>query len=527
MIVHVTNITVKLCDNQDSCYDIALGRLGISPDRVVSKFIAKRSVDSRRRNEIRFVYTVGFELTEGSEVAPDNGVRIIEQTPLELVVGSKPLQNRPVIIGFGPAGLFCGLYLARMGYKPLILERGGSMEDRVIAVDSFHTKGTLDTECNVQFGEGGAGTFSDGKLTTRINDPRCDAILHDLVSAGASADILRTAKPHIGTDYLRAVVVNLRREIVSLGGEVRFGARVDRLLDNAGKVCGVGLGQEHISSEVVVLAMGHSARDTFRVLYDMGLSMQTKPFSVGARIEHLQAEVDKSLYGDLAGHPLLPHGEYQLSWRDKSGRAAYTFCMCPGGLVVPSSSMEQAIVTNGMSYYSRDGVNANSALVVSVDSKDFGDDPMDAVSFQTEIECRAYAATGSYRAPMQTVGNFLDGKGGGKLGTVQPSYSLGTAEASLDAILPPVVTDYMRKGLRIMGQTQRGFAAADAVLTAPETRTSSPIRLLRDADSLCSNSLAGLYPCGEGSGYAGGIMSAAADGIRVAEKIIAEYKPFA
>lgn len=527
MIIHVNNIAVSIGRNQDECYEIAAKKLGIASEKLTERFVVKRSVDSRHRNDIRFIYTVGFKLDNADEVPTGTDIRVLEEQKLSLTVGSEPMEHPPVVVGFGPAGLFCGLYLARMGYRPVILERGGCMEERVETVNCYHSGGTLSEECNVQFGEGGAGTFSDGKLTTRINDPRCDAVLRDLVSAGAPEEILYSAKPHIGTDYLRGVVVELRKSITELGGTVRFNTRVDKLLVKNARVAGVVANGEELQAQSVVLALGHSARDSFRMLYDMGLPMQTKPFSVGARIEHLQTEVDKALYGDFAGHPLLPKGEYQLSWRDKDGRAAYTFCMCPGGVVVPSASMEKTIVTNGMSFFGRDGENANSALVVSVDSRDFGEDPMDAVAFQTEIERRAYAATGDSRAPAQTAGQFLEGKGGARFGTVTPSYCLGVAEASLDAILPPVVIDYMKRGMRIMGQKQNGFAAADAVLTAPETRTSSPLRLLRDSESLCCTAVEGLYPCGEGSGYAGGIMSASVDGMRVAEKIMSKYKPFA
>ncbi|MEG1943710.1 MAG: hypothetical protein RR049_07810, partial [Angelakisella sp.] len=320
----------------------------------------------------------------------------------------------------------------------------------------------------------------------------------------------------------------MRQEIIDLGGEVRFETKLDRIITENNRVKAIVAAGCEIETETLVLAMGHSARDTFQMLHEMGIPMETKPFSVGVRIEHLQSEVDKALYGEFAGHPRLPKGEYQLSWRDNANdRAAYTFCMCPGGYVVPAASMENSIVTNGMSFYGRDGKNANSALVVSVDKRDFGENPMDAVAFQTAIERRAFEATGSYKAPMQTVKRFLEGRAGAELGKVEPSYSIGTQAASFDKILPPVVTAYMRKGLCILGQKQSGFNTPDAVLTGPETRTSSPLRMLRDSETLCSTGVSGLYPCGEGSGYAGGIMSAAVDGIRVAEKIIESYKPFA
>lgn len=528
MAIHIGNITVGLNEEQDKCYERAIAKLGISGEQVLRKYIVKHSVDARKRNNILLNYTVGLELRDESIVKIGDGVRLVNKEKLTFTVGSKPILHRPVVVGFGPAGIFCGLYLARLGYQPIIIERGGCMEERVKAVDSFQNGGSLMPECNIQFGEGGAGTFSDGKLTTRISDKRCDAVLEEFAAAGAPEEILHSAKPHIGTDNIRSIVKAMRQEIIDLGGEVRFNTKLDKIITENNRVKAIVAAGCEIETETLVLAMGHSARDTFQMLHEMGIPMETKPFSVGVRIEHLQSEVDKALYGEFAGHPRLPKGEYQLSWRDNvNDRAAYTFCMCPGGYVVPAASMENSIVTNGMSFYGRDRKNANSALVVSVDKRDFGENPMDAVAFQTAIERRAFEATGSYKAPMQTVKRFLEGRAGAELGKIEPSYSIGTQAASFDKILPPVVTAYMRKGLCILGQKQSGFNTPDAVLTGPETRTSSPLRMLRDSETLCSTGVSGLYPCGEGSGYAGGIMSAAVDGIRVAEKIIESYKPFA
>lgn len=526
--VQVSNILLGLDDNQQNCYDIALGRLSIPASMVRDSFVVKRSVDARHRGRIQFNYTVGFHLEDGAQPSSQSGFRLVEPSRLEFSIGSESLSAPPVIVGFGPAGIFCGLHLARRGYRPIILERGGSMEERIAAVEQFQQGGAFSENCNIQFGEGGAGTFSDGKLTTRINDTRCSSVLEELCRAGAPEDILWQAKPHIGTDYLRKVITTIRNEIISLGGTVRFNTPMYKLrLSCGGQVTGVEAGGETIATGVVVLAMGHSARESFRMLWEMGLPMESKPFSVGARIEHLQSQVDSALYGEQAGHPLLPPGEYQLSWRDNANnRAVYTFCMCPGGVVVPSCSQRDTVVTNGMSNYLRDGVNANSALVVSVDSRDFGSSPMAGMEFQQQIERRAFAATGSYKAPVQTVGRFLAGEDGADWGSVQPSFPLGVVPASLDAILPPVITDYMRRGLRVMNMKQPGFAGADSVLTAPETRTSSPIKVLRHSESFCSPGAPGLYPCGEGCGYAGGIMSAAVDGIKTAQKIMSKYKPF-
>lgn len=528
MAIQIGNITVGLNEDQEKCYERALAKLGIPQEQVLERYIVKQSVDARKRNNILLNYTVGLRLRDESTVRQGDGVRVLTREKLDFMVGDRAMEHRPIVVGFGPAGIFCALYLARLGYRPIVLERGGSMGERIESVDSFQRGGALDPQCNIQFGEGGAGTFSDGKLTTRISDKRCDAVLDEFVAAGAPEEILHCAKPHIGTDYIRGVVQVMREEIVHLGGELRFHTRLEGLVVENGRVQAVVTNCGSIPAQTVVLAMGHSARDTFATLWESGVPMEVKPFSVGVRIEHLQSQVDRGLYGDFAGHPLLPRGEYQLSWRDNANdRAAYTFCMCPGGYVVPAASSENSIVTNGMSYYGRDGKNANSALVVSVDRRDFGDNPMDAIAFQSSIEQKAFAAGQGYRAPIQTVKRFLEGRAGAELGRVEPSYAIGTYAANLDKILPTMVTAYLRKGLCILGQKQAGFNSPDAVLTGPETRTSSPLRILRDPQLLCSTGVAGLFPCGEGSGYAGGIMSAAVDGIRVAEKIIETYKPFA
>ena len=522
MAVVVSNIAVSLREPQELCFERARKKLGLSDAAILEQYIVKKSVDARKKQDIRFVYSVGFRLKEGIAIREGADVRCQDDPVLALPHGVNPPKIRPVVVGFGPAGMFCALLLARMGCRPLVLERGEPVERRVADVEAFHAGGAFLPESNVQFGEGGAGTFSDGKLTTRIGDPRCAWILRQLVSFGAPEEILREAKPHVGTDHLRRVVAGLRQEIIALGGEVRFGARAETLLlSRDGRLRGVRTSQGEIPAERVVLALGHSARDTFVSLMDLGLPMEAKPFSVGVRIEHLQARVDQALYGEWAGHPLLPKGEYQLSHRDREGRGVYTFCMCPGGVVVPSSSEPGGIVTNGMSYYSRDGRNANSALVVSVDSRDYGQGPVKAIAFQRLLEERAYGISGSYRAPIQTVGCFLEGRPGADIGEVFPTYSIGTEPADLSAIFPQVVTEHLRLGLKVFGRRQPGFDASDAILTAPETRTSSPIRILR-GENYQATGFGGIYPCGEGAGYAGGIMSAAADGIRVAQQILQE-----
>ena len=528
MIIHVSNIGVGIKDNQEMSMEMARKKLGVPDSKIKEVFMVKKSVDARKKHNIMLNYTIGFEVEDGTEITEQLGVKVIVKKELSLVQGNQTLENRPVVVGFGPAGMFCALYLARLGYRPIVIERGGKMEDRVVAVDNFLKNGVLDINCNVQFGEGGAGTFSDGKLTTRISDVRCDAVLQDLVNADAPREILQMGKPHIGTDKLRNVVKNIRNEIESLGGEVRFHTQLESIDIKNNKVTAAVTKDGAIPTQVLVFATGHSARDTFRSMFDLDIAMEAKAFSVGARIEHLQSEVDKAMYGDFAGHPLLPRSEYQLSWRDKAtNRGVYTFCMCPGGYVVPAASMEGAVVTNGMSYHSRSGMNANSALVVSVDQKDYGNSPMDAIAFQEKIEKNAYAMSGSYQAPAQTVGSFLGGIHGLSKSSVTPTYELGVKGGDIGSLFPPVVTEYMKKGIRLMGQRQHGFSSPDGILTAPETRTSSPLRILRDRETCVSTSTQGLYPCGEGSGYAGGIMSAAVDGINIAEKIISQFKPIA
>ena len=526
MSVLVSGVRVGLLEDQEDRWQRALEKAGIPAGEVLSRRVAKRSVDARHKDRISFIYTVELEVRDESRIRTGAEVRLHAPCRLETEPGSLPMESRPVIAGFGPAGMFCGLLLAREGYRPLILERGEAMEDRVRTVESFFRGGAFRGESNVQFGEGGAGTFSDGKLTTRISDPRCEFILREFVRFGGPEELLWEAKPHVGTDRLRQVVTALRQEVERLGGEVRFGVKLEDITVRNGALAGLRAGGQEFPAQNLVLAVGHSARDTFAMLRGRGLVLAPKPFSVGVRIEHLQSEIDRGLYGPMAGHPLLPKGEYQLSRRDAGGKAVYTFCMCPGGVVVPAASEGGTVVTNGMSDYLRDGPNANSALVASVDGEDFGADPMEAVAWQAELERRAWALTGSCRAPAQTAGRFLSGKPGFDAGRVAPSYALGVEGADFGRLFPPRVVEQLRLGLRVFGRRLPGFDAPDSFLTGPETRTSSPVRLLRDGAGEALG-FRGIWPCGEGSGYAGGIMSAAADGLRTAEELIRRYKPFA
>lgn len=492
-----------------------------------SASIAKRAVDARRKNDIRFVYSVALDL-DGNEASTAAGIPGAKFIPKDLemnIIEIKPKQpksgaNRPVVVGFGPAGMFAALYLARSGLRPLVLERGSALPRRVSDVENFFSGGILNAESNVQFGEGGAGTFSDGKLTTRTHDARCGFVLNEFVKHGAPKEILIQAKPHIGTDLIRGVVMSVRREIASLGGDIRFDTRLDEIIAANGKIRTVKTSAGEIGAENVILAIGHSARDTFEAIAKAGIEIMPKPFSVGVRIEHLQSDIDKALYGDFAGHPLLPKAEYLHSLRnERENRGVYTFCMCPGGVVVPAASECGGVVTNGMSAYARDAENANSALVVSTGGEDFGGRPFDGLSFQRGLEQAAFKqAGGGFKAPAQDVGSFLSGNRGLKPGKVTPSYSRGVADGDFAKIFPEKITRLLKDGILAFDRKQRGFAVKDAILTGVETRTSSPVRIVR-GENLQTASIAGLFPCGEGAGYAGGIMSAAVDGLKCAEAL--------
>ena len=513
-------------DEQDLIGAVA-AKLDMPVRDVLGVRIRRQSIDARKRNQVWLIYAADVEIRGESRFRDREGKAFdaADETYRYVPPGDRRLTHRPVVVGTGPCGLFAGLILAEMGYGPLLLERGKPVADRVKDVERFWTTGSLDSESSVQFGEGGAGTFSDGKLTTLIRDIRCRKVLEEFVGAGAPPEILVRQKPHIGTDYLRRVIPNLRRRIETLGGEFRFGSRMSDVRVRDGRITGVVVnGDEFLPAEALILAIGHSARDTFRTLAEGGIPVAPKPFALGVRIEHPQRLVDDSQYGLFAGHPRLGPAAYKMVFHGSEGRSAYTFCMCPGGEVIAAASEEGGVVTNGMSRFDRSRENGNSALLVESRPEDFGSaDPLAGVEFQRIWERRAFELGGrTFRAPAQRVGDVLAGRGSDRFGAVLPSYRPGVVAADLSLCLPGFVPPILREAILHFDRRLRGFALPDAVLIGVETRSSSPVRILRDASF--QSVVRGLYPAGEGAGYSGGIVSSAVDGIRAAEAIAREYR---
>jgi len=529
-MIRITELALPLEHPAEALPRAVAKRLGVPQSDLLEVNVFKRSYDARKKNtEIKFIYIVDVSLSNESKVLErlqdDRHIRPSPDTHY-YPVGQAPatLQERPVVIGFGPCGLFAALILAQMGFKPIVLERGRNVRTRTKDTWALWRNKVLTEESNVQFGEGGAGLFSDGKLYSQIKDPKFYGrkVMAEFVKAGAPEEIMYVSKPHIGTFRLTGVVAAMREEIIALGGEVRFESKVASLDIEGGRVKGVTLDNgEQINSRYVVLAVGHSARDTFRMLHEVGVYVEAKPFAIGFRIEHPQSLIDRARLGKYAGHPDLGAADYKLIHHAKNGRAVYSFCMCPGGTVVAATSEEGRVVTNGMSQYSRNERNANAGIVVNVTpEEDFPGHPLAGIELQETLESHAFVAGGEdYCAPGQLVGDFLKDQASTELGEVQPSYKPGIALGNLSSTLPDFAIEAIREALPAFGKKIRGFDRADAVLTGIETRTSSPVRISRDRENLQSVNTQGLYPAGEGAGYAGGILSAGVDGIKIAESL--------
>lgn len=529
MSIRINNIVLNLEEDTSRLLEKAAEKLKVSKDNISKINILKQSIDARKKDNIRFNYSIEVFCEKEKNITTklrDKDILLCSSDNEEdIIFGSKKLNSRPVVVGMGPAGMFCALELSRRGYRPIVIERGEAVEDRTETVEKFWKTGALDSESNVQFGEGGAGTFSDGKLTTRIKDKRCDYVLKEFVRSGAPENIIYSGKPHIGTDILKIVVKNIREEIKKFGGEILFSHKLEDILINNNNIKSIIVNDNEMSCEVLVLAIGHSSRDTYEMLHKRNIFMEPKPFAIGVRIEHSQKLININQYGKYADHPKLSAADYRLSHTCKStGRGVYSFCMCPGGTVVSASSEENLLVTNGMSDYCRDKENSNSAIVVMVNQQDFRDNsPLSGVEYQRHYERLAFeTGGGGYIAPIQLASDFINGNISKKLGNIEPTYKPGYVFSNLEKCLPEYVSTSLKEGLVEFDKKIKNFSDHNSILTGIETRTSAPVKLTRN-EKLQSISLSGLYPTGEGAGFAGGIISAAVDGIKCAEAIMTEF----
>ncbi len=515
-MLKITNLFLPVKYTEEDIKSEIKKKLRIGDYDILSVSVLKDSIDAHIRGKICRCISVAVSLRGEKRFYEVKNVEKYEPYLYEYPAVSR-LNKRPVVVGSGPAGLFAAHILASCGAMPIVLERGMDVDSRKKAVDTYFSGGKLDTECNIQFGEGGAGTFSDGKLTTGTKDPRQHKVLSEFVKHGAPEEIMYAGKPHIGTDLLSGIIKNMRNEIISLGGEFRFGCRLEDIYTENGHITGAKTSKGDIETDALILATGHSARDTFRMIHSHGAIMEKKSFSVGVRIEHPQSLINDALYHNAKEE--LPAADYKAAVHLKDGRGVYTFCMCPGGTVVAAASEENTVVTNGMSNFARDGENANSALLVSVTPEDFPGDVFSGMEFQQKLEKAAFYMGGANSfAPVQTVADFHNNQKGTGLGKVNPTYPIGVTPSNLSQLFPDFVTFSLREGIALMDRKIHGFNLPDAVLTGVESRSSSPVRILRGEDF--QSNIKGLYPCGEGAGYAGGIMSAAVDGIKVAEAVL-------
>jgi len=516
-MLRLENIKIREELNNEEVVKIACKKNNIRLEDVLEFYIFKISIDARNKEDIFYNYTIDVEVKDEKKYSK---IKKVEKQVNQIeIIKKRKSEKRPVVIGAGPAGLFCGLFLAEYGLNPIIIEQGKTVEERQKDVEAFINTGKLNTKSNIQFGEGGAGTFSDGKLTTNSKNPLCRKVLKEFVNFGAPNQIIYINKPHIGTDNLINVISNMRNYIISKGGTFLFEEKVIDFEIYNNKIKSISTNRnKKIETDTVVLAIGHSARDTIEKLYNKGINMEKKSFSIGVRIEHKQEMINKSQYGDKIKLK-LPPAEYKLAYHSKE-RSCYTFCMCPGGVVIGSSSNNGEIVTNGMSRFARDGENANSALLVDVTPDDFkGDSPLEGIYFQADLERKAFELGGkNFFAPIQKVGDFLENRKTTQIGTITPTYKPGVTFANLHELFPKYISDVLKEGILDFEKKIKGFATPDAIMTAIESRSSSPVRILRD-ENLQAN-IKGLYPCGEGVGYAGGIMTAAVDGIKCAIKIL-------